>query len=406
MRVCADWASLLCFCLILGVFDALAPPPAAASVLVVANRSPDSVQFTITDTLGRTRTLHAASGEVIPLPTDFDLELAFVSSGDRKRYTVTPYSVYYVRGDRERGYELEQIGLPSVPRFQTTRRADVDAAHAAGENGLTAAEQNESATPPSGAVITVKILADEEIVGTYRDWTQRLQNRVAAASRILNAHCRLRLQIVSVGTWRSDNSQTDFLTTISEFERQVSLAPAQVVIGFTGQYRRPVGPTKLGGIRGPLRHHILIREWPQHVSERERLELLVHELGHYLGAVHSPETDSVMRPILADRQALYRRFQVRFDPVNTLVLYLVSQGLRNGPMNGLDDLDLRTKLVLRGVYTDMGRAIPDDPTPPKYVRLLQLPETSPRRNALPSRRGGDLRRLLHPTQKPLGTGSR
>ena len=40
-----------------------------------------------------------------------------------------------------------------------------------------------------------------------------------------------------------------------------------------------------------------------------------HELGHFLGSVHSPEADSVMRPVLGDRQSRSVKFRVGFDPV-------------------------------------------------------------------------------------------
>ena len=77
----------------------------------------------------------------------------------------------------------------------------------------------------------------------------------------------------------------------------------------------------MAGTRGPLHSHILVREWSPQMSEPERLEFLVHELGHFLGASHSPEPDSVMRPVLGDQPGRSARaFRIRFDPVNTLVM--------------------------------------------------------------------------------------
>ena len=391
-------------CLMLCLFGPAAPWEAAAEVFVVANRSVDAIQMTLTDALGHDRVLRAASGGVLSVPLDSEGQLAIDSGAKNSPFAVEPYAVYFVHGHARRGYVLEQIGLPSVPRVHGSRRADIDT----GLSGGNGSGSGESArrSPDSDVTIKVKILGDEEIVASYRDWADRLKQRVAAASRVLSEHCGLRLQVVEVGTWRSDNSQTDFGKTLRDFERQVPLTSGQVAIGFTGQYRRPAGRTKLGGIRGPLHPHILIREWPRHVSERERLELLVHELGHYLGAVHSPESDSVMRPILADRQAMYRQFQVRFDPINTLVIYLVAQGLRSGRMDGLDALSQQTKLVLRGVYTDVGRAMPDDPTPPKYVGLLNLPGVAARRTLLPTPSRNRAQRRLLPVQTPRTSGGR
>ena len=45
--------------------------------------------------------------------------------------------------------------------------------------------------------------------------------------------------------------------------------------------------------------------------------MLVHELGHFLGAVHSAESRSVMRPNIGDRQERVRSFHIGFDAPNT-----------------------------------------------------------------------------------------
>ena len=121
--------------------------------------------------------------------------------------------------------------------------------------------------------------------------------RVAEASTILEAQVRMRLEVVGVQTWKSNNRTTKFIESLSEFEKAVDPFPGRLVIGFTSQYHVPKGRVHLGGTRGPLHTHILIREWSKHVGESERLELLVHELGHYFGSAHSPEKASVMRPI-------------------------------------------------------------------------------------------------------------
>ena len=47
------------------------------------------------------------------------------------------------------------------------------------------------------------------------------------------------------------------------------------------------------------------------------------------GAVHSPEPTSVMRPILADRKALAKRFLIVFDPVNALAMNVVAEEIRD-----------------------------------------------------------------------------
>ncbi|RMG02391.1 MAG: hypothetical protein D6741_03810, partial [Planctomycetota bacterium] len=55
----------------------------------------------------------------------------------------------------------------------------------------------------------------------------------------------------------------------------------------------------------------------------ERLQMLLHELGHYLGAVHVRDADSLMQPVLNERRARSKEFHLGFDPLNTLLLNLL-----------------------------------------------------------------------------------
>jgi hypothetical protein len=98
--------------------------------------------------------------------------------------------------------------------------------------------------------------------------------------------------------------------------------------------------------------------------------VLVHELGHFLGAVHSPEQDSVMRPVLGDKQARDVGFRIGFDPVNTLAMCLVSESLRGRSVGRIADLDLPTQLELRKVYAEMASIDPREASAKQYVGIL------------------------------------
>jgi hypothetical protein len=119
--------------------------------------------------------------------------------------------------------------------------------------------------------------------------------------------------------------------------------------------------------------HILVREWSQHVSEPERLELLVHELGHFLGASHSPEPDSAMRPVVGNRQALRAGFQVRIDPVNSLVMAMIGEELSRRKIQRIRDLSAGSKLRLRQIYAALRPTLPDDPAADHFIALLGAP---------------------------------
>ena len=112
----------------------------------------------------------------------------------------------------------------------------------------------------------------------------------------------MRFEIVTVGHWASDPAVRSFDQSLMEFAQKVRPVPARLAIGFTSHYEWVRGEMHLGGTHGALASHILIRESPGQVSEPERLEVLVHELGHFLGAAHTSDKTSVMRPMLGDRQ--------------------------------------------------------------------------------------------------------
>ena len=122
-----------------------------------------------------------------------------------------------------------------------------------------------------------------------------------------------------------------------------------------GSLRSAVTPPEFRACRcgGALQSHILIREWSHYITDAERLELLLHELGHYLGAVHSPEPDSIMRKRLGDRLARNRNFLIRFDPVNTLAIYLVAEEVRWRNIEQFSQLTGPTKIRLRQIFTEL-----------------------------------------------------
>lgn len=361
---------------------------AAGDVVVLANRTGGEVPYRIVGGLSGGSLFRLPAWDVVPVPTRGPCEVEVHWETGRTRYRLDANSAYYIGKLRGGRLELHQIGLGSDEETRRGRR-------------LAGAGRDV-------AQIGVKILVDEEEPGRERLWQERLQRRVDAASEILEKHCRVRLAVVGFDTWDSDNATTDFRESMAEFEREVDHRPARLAIGFSSQYHLPQGRTHMGGTRGPLHSHVLLREWSKHVSERERLELLVHELGHYLGAAHSPEANSVMRPVLGDRKARSSAFQIGFDPVNTLAMYLVGEEIRYRSIHNFGELTPQTKRRLRQIYTELGRANPQDDSAKRFVQLVQKdghaepserPTRSILRHILSAAEG---RSRMPPEQRPEG----
>ena len=304
---------------------------------------------------------------MFPTPVDTAVTVVFHSGGESRRRLLQANGIYgfHAEGHKLDLFQQPLAGLPanrpaskpprstlSIPKDKVERTAP--------------GPRNEVCTIP------VKILVDDKEPTVQRIWEKRYRQRVADASKIIERHCRVRFEVVAVDTWTSDGNARDLWQLIEEFERKIKPAPARLAIGFTGQYQTLRDDKHLGGTRGPFRPHILIREWVRQMAEPERLEALVHELGHFLGAVHSPEHQSVMRPDISDRQSRARDFHVGFDAPNTMAVYLVGEELRGRPLalGNLCQLSSATKEQLRAVYRTLAAALPNDPAAPHFLAML------------------------------------
>jgi hypothetical protein len=371
---------------------------AANEVIVLANRTGSPLALRIHPSAGPLLPLSLPPDDVRPIFVDGGAQVEFAAAGQTKRYQLDPYSAYYFGRNGAGRIDMQKIGLGDENVTASGRRLG---------GGLGAA---------AAATITVKILVDEEEPTRQFAWEQRLRRRIEAASQILQRHCQVQLKVVATGTWESDNATTDFFTSLGEFEKEVEPAPARVAIGFTSQFQMTRGRVHMAGTRGPLHSHILIREGSPQIDEQERLEFLVHELGHFLGASHSPEKASVMRPVLGDNLAGRTGFQIRFDPVNTLVIAMIGEEMRTRRIEKFVDLSSDTKRRLQSIYGALARALPTDLAGEQFMRLAQaatyepmvrgarrvmqtivhsavanraLPELTTPVNPQPSRRSGD-----------------
>ena len=343
----------------------LSPGVARAAAVVISNRTKAPIDF-IAAQHDRPASQHRLeAGDLKPIQVRGNLRLAFMSAGEKRQYELPPNSIYFFAIDKQGKLDLHGIGISSAakPAPYTKPKPKPDAATA---KKLAAVGK-----------ITVKIFVDEDEAAPQRIWEARLRKRIDKVSDILEKHCRMRLEVVAVGKWKSDDRINEFPRSLREFEQEVSPGKAQVAIGFTSQYQLTKGRTNLGGTRGLLHTHVLIREWSRQIAEPERMEVLLHEVGHLLGAVHSPEGNSVMRPVLGDRLSRAVGFRVMFDPINTLAMHAVGEEIRLRDARGFSQLSLDTRLLLRDIYKLLGAALPKDPAAPRYLHLLQQASMPP-----------------------------
>jgi hypothetical protein len=303
---------------------------------------------------------------LIAVPAAGGISITFPTKGGRRTLQLEA-DMAYVFGDSADGLELTGIGPP--PRRERPQLV--------GREPPRAAEDRPARARPKGALtVPVMVLVDQAEPMTREAWEPRLRKRIAAASAILERQCRVKLDVVGVDTWESDNRFTDLSELLRDFEGKVKAQKARIAIGFTSQRFPLVAGQHLGAIRQPLVSHILVREcYPR--TEPERLEVLVHELGHFLGATHSPEGGSAMRADLGDGRARKSDFPIGFDPLNALAVNLVAEDMGGREPKSLGDLSRPTRERLAQLHEEISPTIPKDPTPPKYLSLLGLKPPTP-----------------------------
>jgi hypothetical protein len=349
---------------------ALTDGRAQADMVVVANRTQKKVEFREIHENSASKAQALTAGDSMSLAARGRLTIEFTDDGATRQFNLRGNRAYFFY--REKGslrLNLRQIGFGG----EQGAAADAGEPQTDGEEP----QRPDASRREAGSdllTIRVKLLADEEERATRSRWEDRLRQRLAKVSAMYERAARVRFEATAIEVWKSDDRLADFEESLRDFEQKVAAQPANLAIGFTSQYEIPTGRTTLGGTHGPLRSHILIREWSQHVSESERTEILVHELGHYLGAVHSPEADSVMRAVLGDRQALSRRFQIHLDPLNLLAVCLVSEDLREKRSANISPQTLSRRRQLAEIYRALAAALPDDPLAGEYLRLVSPPE--------------------------------
>ena len=327
--------------------------PCAASVAVLANRTAAPVSFQAVLDNQRVQNVTLEPGDSRPLLAESGVSIKANIGGKLQEIALDPDCAYFIGKASDDG----PLGLVKIGLGETGSRVWQPLSPGAIELR-------------DAGVINVKVLVDDDEVRPRAVWERVIRERIAKASAVLEAHCGVTLRITAVDVWDSDDAQIDFSQSMSEFEREVLPAPAQIAIGFSSQYEIAKGRVHLGGTRGPLHSHIILKERSRNVLETERLELLVHELGHVLGASHSPEPNSVMRPVITGGLQRAAGARVQFDPPNTLLMALMGQEIRQRRVGEFGDVMPDTRRRMREIYAAIEPTLPDDPAANQYLQLV------------------------------------
>lgn len=304
---------------------------APAAVLVLANATGLPVPLSLDRGAGAPDSVTLAPGESRPFTVGKHATVAFSIDGASATLRLDAWQAY-VFAKQKGVVSLSGIALAGKP----VALSDVPEKPVVA--GLTA--------------IKLKVYADDANPFTRAVWEPKLKRRVTVAAALVTVATGVAFEVEVAGTWKSDPEADSLDKLLTDFEDKTKFEKGVVRLGFAN---RPTlkpndpGVPSLGKTLAPLRPHLLVRDGAVR-SEPEMVELVAHELGHWLGAVVAPDADSVMRAKLGDGRAVLATHKLRFDPLNLLAMNLWASELSSGKVKTWQDLKPETQCRLARVY--------------------------------------------------------
>ena len=328
------WAVLQGVGLLVGAIGIGWAGPTEAATVVLANRAKASVPFMVRLSSGHTGQATLPPGRLMVLPVGEAAELTYMSGSSAQRVTLRLNTLYYFLDQGER-----VVCRPVL----FSQDGAVSWIHADASGQL-----------PPVVAIPVKVLVDEEHPAKPEVWREDFKRLFRSVSEIFEQYCRVRFEMAAAETWQSDNALgQDFGKLFEEFRREVSLAPGRLAVGMTSQWKLGHPNHVPAPYIPPLSTHLLLPGPQKNLSHQELFLLLLHQLGHWLGAVETPEPGSIMsQNFYADRQRAFKE-GLRFDPANTLAMNLLAEELRRRQIRTVSEIPRSTRRYLQAIYLSL-----------------------------------------------------
>ncbi|CAN5369614.1 hypothetical protein BH11PLA2_BH11PLA2_23860 [soil metagenome] len=337
------------------VLVCLASQFAEAAVVVLANSTQEPLTVSVTLGSAAPQNVTIAVGESKPMHCGKVIQVTFKNEEGLHTLKLDPWMAYMFITKKKIGTDLLAIDLAG----KSPGDADIP-----------------DVVPAAKTLrVPVKMLVDDADRRTKFIWSAALKKRLAAANEVTLGAAGVTFELVETEEWTSDPAFTDLKNIYTEFEKQVKPEPAALAIGYTSRAAaviagKPTAALDFAFNRPALTPFLLIREG-EPKSEPERLEVLVSQLGRFLGAVGSPDQYSCMRSKLGDGKALLTKFHIGFDPLNTLAINIWADAMRAGTIRKLDDIKPEMLVRLARVYATLNAAMPEEPLTEQYQALLQ-----------------------------------
>ena len=232
--------------------------------------------------------------------------------------------------------------------------------------------------------VPVKLVADNKDHRAKPAWEKAYDKRLSEASAILELQCGIKFVIAETADWAPPaDADLELPSIYRAFSDEIKTKPKMLALGYTLRVPKAKPPKKNDdddvpvkpipeyyGRNGlPWSSHILMRE-DVPGSEGERIEVLVHHLGWYVGAVTTPDNNSVMRVNLGDGRAARISHVIRFDPLNILIAQIWAEEMRAGRGPEWKKLSPIAVQRLKVVYQTLSKLQPDEIPIADYVLAL------------------------------------
>ena len=323
-------------------FVVLLPAAVRAAGVAVYNSSDRPVAFAVGHAGTAVRNYTLAAGESRLVPVGRKPDIAFTAGKKAVRFRLEPFHAYMFSAEKGT-VEFHGIDLAAA----MPPADDVPA----------------EPPPPTPLKLPVALFADDANTRTRAGWEAAYRGRLAAASEILTRQCGVTLTVASVGDWKSDPSHADLLQQLGVFERAAPVPPGTLAVGYLSRHPKPDPENKeeppAGFGRGPLWPHLLLRDGKLR-TEGEKVEALLREVAHHLGAAHTPDPLSAMREKLSAGRGASTRYPLGLDPLNLLAVGIWADELRAGKPRSVADLRPVNRERLTVVYKTLSGLLPAD----------------------------------------------
>lgn len=345
--------------LLTAIFFVVAPLTAPAAVVSFLNASATDLQFTIEHKDTPDLTVKLPAGHTTAVRVGREPVLRVTLNGKAAAFTLEPYTPYLFVDGEKGGVTFSGVELAG----ELPKADDVPAKPAEWK----------------GVKIPVTLFTDTSNPLTKEAREKAVKERFAAAAKVIEAQAGVTFDIAGVGEWEVDKNAENLAAAAAEFERKAEVKTGRAF----GFLTRTVKGEEFAA--PPSGTHALVRDGSPK-ADAERVEVIAQQLGHWLGAVRSPDGGSVMRAKLGDGNAIRKGWVTQFDPLNLIVMHVWAEELAAGRGPKPDDLSAKARARLRVLYKSVAAihdAVKSDDTQARDMALAFAGDIDPKPNPLP-----------------------